>query len=185
MTLGAWPRPHNDEEMNLNFTKPVIAAVALAAALSLTACGSSSDGGTAQGTTTATTSAAATSTTPPVPTVEELNTRLQMALDPAVSDEEKASLVEGLEADPTLLQQLSEKVAQAEADGLVSNIQVVGPTTPISAERVSVPFTMDINGQPQTSAVDVVVVDGEWKLAKDSICNLSTLLEISSPACAA
>lgn len=173
----------------MNFSKPVFAAVALAAALTLTACGSSGDSGAAKTTTSATsaTSAAAepTSATPPMPTVEELNSKLQMALNPAVPVEEKAALVQGLEADPTLLQQLSDKVAQAEADGLVSNIQVVGPLTPLTAEQMSVPFTMDFGGQQQTSAVDIVVDGDEWKLAQSSICNLATLLEITSPACAA
>lgn len=170
----------------MNFSKPIIAAVALGAALTLTACGSSGDGGT---TTTAktTTSAAAptTSTTPAIPTVEELNTKLQLVLDPAVPAEEKAGLVQGLEADPTLLPQLADKVAQAEAEGVVSNITVVGPLTPINAETMSVPFTMDLGGQPQPGAVDVVVDEGEWKLAQASICNLATLLEITSPACVA
>ncbi|WP_024793121.1 hypothetical protein [Tomitella biformata] len=172
----------------MNFSKPVIAAVALAAALSLTACGSSGDGGsteTTAKTTTSTSSATAAPTdgVPAMPTVDELNTKFRMALDPAVPEAEKIALVQGLEADPTLLQQLSDKVAQAEADGLVSDITVVGPLTPISAEQMSVPFTMNFNGQLTPSAVDVVVDQGEWKLAKSSICNLATLLDIASPAC--
>lgn len=171
----------------MKLTKPVIAAVALAAALSLTACGSSGGDNTATKTPAATTTAAApsTSATPPIPTVEELNTKLTTALDPAVPIEEKLTLVEGLDADPALLQQLSEKVAQAEADGLVTNIQVVGPLVPLTATTMSVPFTMTIDGQPQQGAVDVVADQGEWKLAKASICNLASLLEITSPACAA
>lgn len=173
----------------MNFSKPIIAAVALGAALTLTACGSSGDGGA---TTTAktTTSAAApstteTSTTPAIPTIEELNTKLQVVLDPNAPVEEKAGMVQGLENDTDLLAQLSAKVAQAEADGVVSNITVVGPLTPINAETMSVPFTMDLSGSPQPGAVDVVVVDGEWKLAQSSICNLAALLEIVSPVCAA
>lgn len=171
----------------MKFTKPVIAAAALAAALSLTACGSSGTDTTATKAPVATTTAAAapTSATPPIPTVDELNSKLTTALDPAVPAEQKIALVQGLDADPALLQQLSEKVAQAEADGLVTDIKVVGPLVPLTATSMSVPFTMTINAAPQQGAVDVVVDGGEWKLAKASICNLAGLLEITSEACAA
>ncbi len=172
-------QPHNDEDRILNFTKPMIAAVAVTAALVLTACGSD-DGGSATDTTAA---AATTTEAPVVPTVEDLNTKLLAVLDPAVPVEETSTYVQGFEGDPNLLEELAAAVAQAETDGLVSNIEVVGPLTPVTAEVMTVPFTMEINGEPAESTVDVVLDDGEWKLSKGSVCELAGLLDITSPEC--
>ena len=182
-TGGAWPRPHNDEDIHVKFSKPVIAAAALAAALTLSACGSSDDGDSS--TTAATSTAAETTSAPAPPTVEEMNEKLQMALDPSVPTEEKAQSVAGLDDDPELIQRVAGKIAEAEADGLFSNVQVVGPLVPTTAEEVSVPITFEAGGEPQQGALEIVLDDGEWKLAKSTVCNLATVLDVPSDSCPA
>lgn len=178
---GAWPRPYNDEDSYVKFSKPVIAAAALAVAVSLTACGSSDDGDSTT-TTTATTSAESPSATAP-PTVEEMNEKVKMALDPAVPAEEKAESVAGLDDDPELIQRVAEKIGEAEADGLFANVQVVGPLVPTTAEEVSVPITFEAGGETQQGALDVVLDDGEWKLAKSTVCTLANVLDVPSDSC--
>ena len=167
----------------MNFSKPVIAAAALAAALTLSACGSSDNGDAS--TTTATSTAAETTSAPAPPTVEDMNEKVKMALDPAVPVSEKAESVAGLDDDPELIQRVAEKIGEAEADGLFSNVQVVGPLVPTTAEEISVPITFEAGGEPQQGALEIVLDDGEWKLAKSTVCNLASVLGVSSEACPA
>lgn len=81
----------------MKLRKITVATVALAAALTMTAC-SSDDGGSTE--TTAATSTAETTTEapasdyPPVPTVEELQTMLDQAFDGSIPAEEKQNLVQ-------------------------------------------------------------------------------------------
>ena len=116
---------------------------------------------------------------------EELNGRLQMALDPAVPAEEKAVMVQGLEDDPELIQALSEAAAQAQADGLIESIVVTGPVLETGTEVISVPFEVTMDGNVNAGDVVIVADGGEWKLGKDSVCGLAALLEIPSDSCLA
>lgn len=175
----------------MKFRAPMIVAAALAAGLALTACSSSDDD-----TATPTTAVEETvidetevveddSGLPPVPSVDELNAQLQMALDPAVPAEEKAVMVQGLENDPELIQALSEAAEQAQADGLIEGIVVTGPVLETGTEVISVPFEVTMDGAVNAGDV-VIVADGdEWKLGKDSVCGLAALLEIPSDSCLA
>lgn len=168
----------------MKFRTPMLVAAALAAGVALSACSSSDDNDVAAPTTQVEI-IEETSDLPPVPTVEELNERLQMALDPAVPAEEKAVMVQGLEDDPELIQSLSEAAAQAQADGLIENIVVTGPILETGTEVISVPFEVTMDGNVNAGDVIIVADDGEWKLGKDSVCGLAALLEIPSDSCLA
>ncbi|WP_200174132.1 hypothetical protein [Tomitella cavernea] len=177
--------------MNLRKTAAALGAGA-AIALTLTACGS--DGGDTTTPTTTTTAAEQTtgaadgaqdSALPPTPTVDELNTQLQTALDPAVPVEQKQDLVTGLEADPQLLQTLSDKIAAAKADGSLTDIAVVGPILPPNGDVLSVPFSANFNGQTNTGEATLIAVDGTWRLDGNFVCGLATVIGVQSPACPA
>ncbi|HEY5857509.1 MAG TPA: hypothetical protein VIW24_26645 [Aldersonia sp.] len=166
--------------MNLrNASRALIAGTAVLAALTMTACGSD-DGGA-----TTTTTAAATTTTatanadlPPVPTVEELNTQLQTALDPAVPADQKGEYVQGIAADPAFVNQLADAFNQAGATVVVTDVQDFGDTVQANA-------TLTLSGQqPNLVTVPFVPEDGKWKIEKSWACMMLTTLQIQSPSCA-
>lgn len=160
-------------------------------ALALTACSSGDAGGdnASAPTTTATASqtdgsaSGSDSDLPPTPTVDELNQQLQTALDPDVPAEQKAQLVTGLDEDPQLIQKLSDQVAQAEADGSLTDVEVTGPILPPTGTTLTVPFTATFNGQPQQGQATLLAVDGKWRLDGDFLCGLAKGVGIDSPAC--
>ncbi|MFC9895544.1 hypothetical protein ACFVMC_17820 [Nocardia sp. NPDC127579] len=158
-----------------------IAGLALAAALSLTACGSD-DKKDASPAKSSTTSAAAVTTRaanlPPVPTKEELNAQLQKALDPNVPNAEKLEMVQGAEADPELPSRLAQAAQQAGASAVVTGVSEFGDT-------ISAKATITFNGQASEADVPFVAEDGKWKVQKQWACNLLQLANIQSVACAA
>lgn len=164
-----------------------------AVALAMTACGSSDDGsGGASATTTTEQTGAeqsggagAANGMPATPTVDELNQQLQTALDPNVPVDQKTDLVTGLEADPQLIQTLSDKVAEAEADGTLSDVAVTGPILPPSGDVLTVPFTANYGGQVQTGQATLLADGGQWKLDGDFVCGLAGGVGVESPACPA
>lgn len=158
-----------------------IAALTIVAALGLAACGGddSTDSGKSPSSTTGSTSVAPTnSNLPPTPTVAELNALFQRALDPSVSNEEKLQLVQGFEADPGLPNRFAEAYAQSGATAEVSSVTQFGDT--LSADGK---FTL--GGQETPVTVPFVLEDGRWKLQKAWVCQMLTLVNQTSPACAA
>lgn len=159
-------------------------------ALALTAC-SSGEAGDHDAAPTTTTAASQTdgaasgsdSDLPPTPTVDQLNQQLQTALDPDVPADQKAQLVTGLDADPELIQKLSDQVAQAEADGSLADVEVTGPILPPTGTTLTVPFTASFNGQAQQGQATLLAVDDEWRLDGDFLCGLAKGVGIDSPAC--
>ncbi|SFA38339.1 hypothetical protein SAMN05444374_101115 [Rhodococcoides kroppenstedtii] len=163
--------------------RALVAGMAVAAALTMTAC-SSDDGGD-----TATTTAAATTTSagaaapagdlPPIPTAAELNQRLQESLDPNVPLEQKVSYVQGAEEDPELIN----KVAEA---ARVNNAKIeVLDVTDLGDGTLSSNATIDLGGQVNPLQVAYVAEDGQWKLSRDNACAIVSLAQLTSPACPA
>ncbi|MGQ4597762.1 hypothetical protein [Nocardia sp. R6R-6] len=150
------------------------AGLAVAAALSLAACGSDDTSGSR--TPTRTTSASATAPAPP--TVDELNALLQRALDPAVPSDEKLELVQGIEADPSLPNRLAEAFRQANATVVVTGVTAFGDSVTAQAE-----FT--VNGQQNQVDVPFVLDAGKWKVQKAWACQALANLNQQSPACVA
>ena len=166
-----------------NTRKAMVAGVAIAAALTMTACSSDDSSDTA--TTTSASSASSASAAPdasgdypPVPTPEALNTELLRGLDPAVPVEEKAQLIQGAEADPELINQVAAAAVQNGAQIEITSVDDLGDGT------LNAGATLTINGQANPGSFTFVAEDGVWKLSKDNACGLVQLAQLTSPACA-
>lgn len=172
-----------DEQLKLRKTGRIaIAGLALAAALSMTACGSDDkkDTSTAKSSTTSAMTTAATSAAnvPPVPTVAELNAQLQKALDPNVPNDEKLEMVQGAQADPELPGRLAQAVQQSGASAEVTEVTAFGDTINAKAK-------ITINGQENIADVPFVAEDGKWKVQKAWACQMLQLANVQSVACTA
>lgn len=177
LTVGIDPNA-KDEQLKLRMTgRLVVAGLATAATLSLAACGSDDKSDTPKSART-TTSATATANTPAPPTADQLNALLQRALDPAVPNEEKVDLVQGIEADPGLPNRLADAFKQANASAVVTGVTAFGDSVTAQAK-----FT--INGQENQVDVPFVQEGGKWKVQKAWACQALSNLNQQSPACAA
>ncbi|CAM2971951.1 Lipoprotein [Prescottella defluvii] len=169
-------REEKDEDLKLR--KMTIAGVAIAAALTMTAC--SDDGGSSERTT-----AQATTTTAPAtpalapPTPAELNAALAKAFDESVPLDQKVELVQGAEADPELINQVAKAAKDANAA-----IEVVD-VTPTGDETITAGVTLTVNGQANPATVDFVAENGVWKMSQQYACQLVTMANLTSPACPA
>ncbi|MGF7123839.1 hypothetical protein DEU38_103366 [Rhodococcus sp. AG1013] len=163
----------------MKLRKMTIAGVAIAAALTMTAC--SDDGGSSERTTaqaTTTTAAAATPALAP-PTPAELNAALAKAFDESVPLDQKVQLVQGAEADPELINQVAKAAKDANA-----GIEVVD-VTPTGDDTVTAGVTLTVNGQANPATVDFVAEGGVWKMSQQYACQLVTMANLTSPACPA
>ncbi|WP_206509733.1 hypothetical protein C5142_01430 [Rhodococcus sp. BGS-1C] len=166
-----------------NTRKTMVAGVAIAAALTMTACGSDEGDNDADATTTA---AAPTSEAapvepsgdyPPVPTAEALNEELMRGLDPAVPVEEKALLIQGAEEDPELINQVAAAAVQNGAQIEITSVDDLGDGT------LNAGATLTINGQANPGSFTFVAEDGVWKLSRENACGLVQVAGLTSPAC--
>ncbi|MBF6212847.1 hypothetical protein IU433_20635 [Nocardia puris] len=162
--------------------KIAIAGLAAVAALSLAACGSDDGGDDTPTTTTTSATAQATTTqaenTPAVPSVADLNAQLQRALDPAVPNEEKLDMVQGVEADPELPGRLAQAYTDTGATIEVTDVTAYGNVVNAKAKVV-------LNGQENIVDVPFVAEDGKWKVQKDWACQMLTAFGQQSVACTA
>ncbi|MDG3013464.1 hypothetical protein [Speluncibacter jeojiensis] len=165
----------------MNFRKSAIAVLALGAALTMSACGSSDNNSSATHTTTAkaTTSASAPSQFPPVPTVDQLNAELKTALDPSIPATQKEDLVQGAAQDPTLFDQIAQKASQTQ--GLA--YKVVGPVIDQGDGTLQANFEVTLNGQTNPGTATFVAENGKWKLSKENACGIAAALGLKSAAC--
>ncbi|MFE1594868.1 hypothetical protein [Nocardia sp. NPDC058705] len=156
-----------------------IAGLAVVAALGLSACSDDKGGTTSKTTTSAKTAAngAPTAELPAVPTVEQLNEQLTMALDPSIPNDQKLDFVQGIEADP----ELPNRLAQAVQDNSVQ-IQVTEVTS--FGESVNAKANFTLNGQVNVVDVPFVADQGKWKVQKSWACGMLTNLGQTSVACA-
>jgi ABC-type glycerol-3-phosphate transport system substrate-binding protein len=163
-----------------------VAALAVAAALGMSACGSGDKHSSSHATMT-TTSAAASATTaanrPPVPTAVQLNQELKETLDPNVPSAQKVQYVQdgttALQKDPQMINKLITAYQQNNAKITVTGVTDTGDPTSISATA-----NFSINGgQNNVAVVPFVVQDGKWVLQLQWACNGLKNLNQSSPAC--
>lgn len=161
-----------------------VAAVAVVAALGMSACG---DGDKHEGHKVTTSQAAPTSAeaagdTPPVPTVADLNSELAQALDPAVPAADKAQWLEdgdeALAKDPEMMQKLTDAYQQNNATINVTDVAYLGGDT-LTAK---VDFAVN-GGAPTKADVPFVAQDGQWRLQKSWACAGLKNLGQQSPAC--
>ncbi|GAA3189716.1 hypothetical protein GCM10020255_088090 [Rhodococcus baikonurensis] len=173
-----------DRTEKLKLQKMTVAAVAIAAALTMTACGS--DDKTDSPTTTSKSTTATTSTSdvaaPELPTSAELNGKVAQALDESVPAADKVNLVQGAEQDPELINQVA---AAAKAAG--AQVEILDPVTDTGSETAAASLNIVVNGQPlqQGLQASFVYEDGVWKLSKTTACQIVGVAGLTSPACAA
>ncbi|WP_062988677.1 hypothetical protein [Nocardia anaemiae] len=154
-----------------------IAALAVVAALGMTACSDDKDSKPAAKTSTsAKASANATTNLPPVPSVADLNTQLQRALDPSIPNSEKLDGVQGAEADPELPNRLAEAAKNANISVTVTDVTSFGDSVNAKAKVV-------LNGQENIIDVPFVAENGKWKIQKAWACTMLTNLGQQSSAC--
>lgn len=177
------PSNAKDEQLKLRKTGRIaIAGLAAVAALTLTACGSDDSDSDSKAASTTSASAAASEEAsadlPPVPSVAELNSQLQRALDPAVPNEEKLQMVQGAEADP----ELPAKLAQFYTDS-GATIEV----TEVSdfADTINAKANFKLGDTQNVVDVPFVAEDGVWKVEKTWTCNMLAQAQVQSPACMA
>ncbi|WP_232433667.1 hypothetical protein [Rhodococcus sp. AW25M09] len=160
----------------------MVAGIAVAAALTMTAC-SSDDGDTTATTTTAVTTSAAApapdASYPPVPSVEQLNTELNRGLDPNVPVEEKAALIQGASEDPELINQVAAAAVANNAQIEITSVDDLGTGV------LNAGITITLNGQANPGTFQFVPEDGVWKLSKENACGIVSLAQLTSPACPA
>ncbi|MCS4254831.1 ABC-type glycerol-3-phosphate transport system substrate-binding protein [Rhodococcus erythropolis] len=158
-----------------------VAAVAIAAALTMTAC-SSGEKEASPTTTSKTTTTTAAPTTVELPTSAELNAKVAQALDESVPGAEKVDLVQGAEEDPELINQVA---AAAKAAG--AQVEILDPVTDTGSETAAASLNIVVNGQPlqQGLQASFVYEDGVWKLSKTTACQIVGVAGLTSPACAA
>ncbi|KAA0926048.1 hypothetical protein CH259_14850 [Rhodococcus sp. 05-2254-4] len=165
-----------------NTRRAMVAGIAIAGALTMTACSSGGDEEPTATTTAVTTSAAAAPDAgayPPVPTVEDLNAQLVRGLDPNVPVEEKAALIQGASEDPELINQVAAAAVANNAQIEITSIDDLGTGV------LNAGITITLNGQANPGTFQFVPEDGVWKLSKDNACGIVSLAQLTSPACPA
>jgi maltose-binding protein MalE len=158
--------------------KTLIAGVAVAAALSLAACGDSESDPAPSTKAAATTTATTGIEYPPAPSAVELNAMLVKGLDPATPAAEKVTLVQDGESDPGLFDAVAAAAKQSNA-----TVTVVDPILDNGDGTLTATVNMDIGGQVSAGTAGFVVENGQWKLSKEYACNIVKLANLTSPAC--
>ena len=159
-----------------------VAALAVVAALGMSACGSGDKSSGHHTKKTSKPAATSAQNVPPVPTVDQLNTELGQALDPAVPADQKVQFLEGgqeaLQKDPGMLQKLTDAYQQNNAKVNVTDVTYLGGDT------LTAKADFSVNDQPPNQvSVPFVVQGDQWVLQKDWACNGIQNLGQTSPAC--
>ncbi|TQC49747.1 hypothetical protein EEB14_08185 [Rhodococcus sp. WS4] len=163
----------------MTIRKITVAAVAIAAALTMSSCGSDEPAGPSA--TTTSTTATETTADLALPTAADLNALMAKGLDPATPVEEKIAMVEGSEQDPNLFNQVAAAAQQAGAQ-----VQVLDPVIDNGDGSASAQLQLTINGQVQQNTLPAIFVPGEngtWKLSKATACSIVAIAQLTSPAC--
>ncbi|MDV7353607.1 hypothetical protein R4282_11375 [Rhodococcus oxybenzonivorans] len=166
----------------MSLRRMTVAAMAIATALTMSACGSD-DPAPPNTTTTSATSTAETSPPLELPTAAELNELMERGLDPATPVEEKVAMVEGSEQDPNLFAQVAAAAQQAGAQ-----VQVLDPVIDNGDGSASAQLQLTINGQVQQNNLPAIFVpgpNGTWRLSKATACSIVAIAQLTSPACPA
>ncbi|MBJ7291527.1 hypothetical protein [Williamsia sp.] len=170
----------------MKLQKIATAGLAVAAFLSIAAC---SDGGSDDATpSTSAVASSSTSTGSGVsdpskpPTASTLNGLLEKALDANVPAADKTDLVQGSQADP----QLFDKLVKFKQDNPTVSYQLVPPVIATGSGQASVKVKVKLPDNPEATLDAAIVYDqGNWKLAKSTVCLLLQSANVKSAMCAA
>ncbi|ONM47796.1 hypothetical protein [Nocardia donostiensis] len=120
-------------------------------------------------------------TTPPnlpKPTAEELNDKINRALDSAVSEEEKLTWIEDAEQDPQLVDKLVEAAKKNNVE-----VKIVNVGEPKDG-KLKADAEVTIDGSPvENASVDFVAEGDQWKIAHQFACNIVKSAQLDSAAC--
>ncbi|MFE3225585.1 hypothetical protein [Nocardia sp. NPDC059228] len=156
----------------------VIATLAIATALGVSACGSGNKDEAKPDKATTSKVAAAQSSYPAVPGATDLNAELQKLMDPNIANEQKLDLIQGIKSDPMLPQRLTDAFKQMNVTITVTKVTDLGNGALTADAQVSIN-----GGAPNQVLVPVVAEDGKWKVQKDWTCTTLSLVQQTSPAC--
>ncbi|APE35988.1 hypothetical protein BOX37_20935 [Nocardia mangyaensis] len=171
-----------------------IAAIAMtAAALGLSACSSDSEDTSAAGDTSTTAfesentggesdTGASIAETPapnlPKPTPEELNDRVNKALNGQLSDSEKLTYIENADRDPDLV----DKFVTAAKENKVT-VKIVSVDDPADG-KLKANADVTIDGAPVEGATVQFVAQGsDWKVSNTFACSIVKSAKLDSAAC--
>lgn len=163
-----------------------IAAGAVLVALALVACGSSDSDTAADAPSSTSAQAAGSSTATPTPTVPDLpapdtqvlQDSLARFVDPAVPAPEKAALVVGGDKYIAQIDTLNGGLQNYGRITFVVNAVEVHGTTAVAQVDVTTPHTPTIPMNNMTWDN----VDGQWKIAESTVCNLLAFGQAACPA---
>lgn len=153
-------------------------ALAVAVLAALVACGD--DGSTKPVAHTTTAQAQVTDKPPiPLPTAADLNAGLLLVFDPASSPALKTGVIQGAEADPSLVDRLVQAATTSKVTMTIVGVQYQGNGL------MNASANLTVNGQPvQGQTVIPFVVDGgRWRVQKAWTCQMLANASVSSPAC--
>ncbi|WP_307851668.1 hypothetical protein [Williamsia sp. CHRR-6] len=169
--------------------KIATAGMAVAAFLTIAACGDS--GGSGGDETTAATTASTTAATSAdggvsdpskPPSAVTLNGLLEKALDPAVPNSAKTALVQGSSADPKLF----DKLVTAKKQNPDVTYVLQAPVIATGPGQATVKVKVTVPQQPALTVEAQIIYDqGKWKLAKSTVCLLLQTNKVASPMCPA
>lgn len=171
--------------MNLRNTgRLVVAGLAIASALTITACSDNSDNNSTASTSASSGSAASSATSapaaPPV-TADAINAELQKVLDPATPFSEKVTYLQGMDSDPQLATKLQDLYDKNKIKITITSV------TPTGGNTAQATGNLTINGKAtdpsQEPVVPLVYEDGKWKVGKEFVCRALAMGQVTSPAC--
>lgn len=159
-----------------NAGRIAVAGLAIAAALSVSACGSDDPKPAKK---VATTSASAAQQIPE-PTVPMLKGMLDKALDPKVPAAEKADLIQGFEKDPNQVQKLADQFTKNKGVVNITKVNYSGGTNAQATGDGNVAGT-----KLDTLEVPFVFENSKWKVEKNYACAMMKNLSIPNTVCTA
>lgn len=171
----------------MKLQKIATAGLAVAAFLTVAACGDDSGSDNPTPSSSAVASSSSTSTggvndPSKPPTASTLNTLLETALDPSVPATDKTGLVQGSQADP----QLFDKLVKFKQDNPAATYKLVPPVIATGSGQASVKVKVKLPNSPEATLDAGIVYDqGKWKLAQKTVCLLLQGANVQSPMCTA
>lgn len=156
----------------MRFSKSAAIACALAATVSLTACGGDDTKSTSPSSAASGAKSTAAKADAAQPTAADLNKILAVATDPTAPVAEKIKTVQGAESAPELFETMTKSKQDSGA-----NFQVVDPVLPgfvPNSVLATVNFTLPDRPSQTAESVEFVNEGGSWKLSKSWACTLIT-----------
>lgn len=162
-------------------TRGRMAAIMLAVVVAATmaACGGSDDHSAKPVAQHSTTKPAGDQPPLPLPGPGDLNAGLLLALDPNTPREQKIGAVQGADADPDLIDKMSQAGAANNVTMTVTKVEYVGDGV------MQASATLTLNGKPVDGQAQIpfIAEGGRWKLQKAWACQMLANAQLASSAC--